>query len=111
MTEQQNIIKYYGIADAHGVESFLPYENKKDDSFPYMMRAELNRQRHAVYYEVTVEPIDVTIINAHIAKGDYKKALQFIKKRAITIGFPEHRNKAYMNSWKLIPNSKLDPWR
>ncbi len=103
--------KFYGIADAHGIESFLAYEKKSKDKFPYVMRAELNRQRHAVYYEVTMEPIDVTIVNAHIDKGDYKKALRFIKKRAITIGFPEHRNKQYMNSWNLIPNSKLDPWR
>ena len=103
--------KFYGIADAHGIESFLAYEKKSDDKFPYVMRAELNRQRHAVYYEVTMEQIDATIVNAHIDKGDYKKALQFIKKRAITIGFPENRNKQYMNSWNLIPNSKLDPWR
>ena len=103
--------KFYGIADAHGIESFLAYEKKSKDKFPYVMRAELNRQRHAVYYEVTMDKIDATIVNAHIDKGDYRKALQFIKKRAITIGFPENRNKQYMNSWKLIPNSKLDPWR
>jgi len=103
--------KFYGIADAHGIESFLAYEKKPNDKFPYTMRAELNRQRHAVYYEVTMEPIDATIVNAHIDKGDYKKALQFIKKRAITVGFPENRNRQYTNSWNLIPNSKLDPWR
>ena len=103
--------KFYGIADAHGIESFLAYEKKSKDKFPYVMRAELNRQRHAVYYEVTMDKIDATIVNAHIDNGDYKKALQFIKKRAITIGFPENRNKQYINSWNLIPNSKLDPWR
>lgn len=103
--------KFYGIADAHGIESFQPYENKVADKFPYVMRAESNRQRHAVYYEVTMETIDATIVNAHIDKGDYKKALQLIKKRAITIGFPENRNKQYMNSWNLIPNSDLDPWK
>jgi len=106
--------KFYGIADAHGIESFQPQTTGKEanrQKHIMLLRAELNRQRHAVYYEVTMEPIDVTIVNAHIDKGDYKKALRFIKKRAITIGFPEHRNKQYMNSWKLIPNSKLDPWR
>ena len=91
--------KFYGIADAHGIESFLAYEKKSKDKFPYVMRAELNRQRHAVYYEVTMDKIDATIVNAHIDKGDYKKALKFIKKRAITIGFPENRNKQYKTNY------------
>ena len=107
MSEQ----KYYGIADAHGIESFQPYENKKADNFPYVMRADTNRQRHAVYYEITISDIDATVVNALIAKGEYEKALKIIKKRAITIGFPEDRNKDYTNSWELIPNPKLDPWR
>ena len=102
--------KYYGIADAHGIESFQPYANKVADKFPYIMRAELNRQRHAVYYEITIEKIDADIVNVLIQQQKYTKALEIIKKRAVTIGFPQHRNKQYMNSWNLIPNDKLDPW-
>ena len=69
MSEQ----KYYGIADAHGVESFQPYENKKADNFPYVMRADTNRQRHAVYYEITISDIDATIVNALIGVGKPSK--------------------------------------
>ena len=52
--------KFYGIADAHGIESFLAYEKKSKDKFPYVMRAELNRQRHAVYYVITINDVDAS---------------------------------------------------
>ncbi len=106
MSEQ----KYYGIADAKGVESFIPYKNLVNDDFPYVMRANLNRQRHAVYYEITIDEIDANIVNALIDTGEYEKALTIIKKRAITIGFPAKHNEQYKNSWELIPNPKLDPY-
>ncbi len=106
MSEQ----KYYGIADAKGVESFIPYSKRATDTFPYIMRANLNRHRHAVYYLVTIDEIDANIVNALIDTGKYQKALKIIKKRAITIGFPEKYSKQYKNSWELIPNPKLDPY-
>ena len=82
MSEQ----KYYGIADAHGIESFQPYEKRGADKFPYIMRADTNRQRHAVYYVITISDVDARVVNALIKKGAYEKALKIIKKRAITIG-------------------------
>ena len=103
--------KYYGIADAHGIETFQPYEYRKDDNFPYNMRAQLNRQRHALYFEIEIEKIDADIVKALIAKKNYKGAFRMIKKRAVIIGFPEKNRPEYEKSWKLIPNSKLDPWR
>ena len=106
MSEQ----KYYGIADARGVESFIPYSKRAKDTFPYIMRANLNRHRHAVYYLVTIDTVDANIVNALIDTEEYEKALKIIKKRAITIGFPEEHSKQYKNSWDLIPNPKLDPY-
>ena len=106
MSEQ----KYYGIADAKGVESFIPYKNLAKDNFPYVMRANSNRHRHAVYYLVTIDTVDANIVNALIDSGKYQKALKMVKKRAITIGFPEEHSKQYKNSWDLIPTPKLDPY-
>jgi hypothetical protein len=116
MTEQEiTTALYYGIADAHGVESFETDTNidvpDKRTKGMMMMRAELNRQRHAIYYEVRIEKHDAFMINALLDKGEFIKAFKIIKKRAITIGFPENRRKNYENSWELIPNPKLDPWR
>ena len=107
----KNLEKYYGLADAHGIETFEPYSNRKDDSFPYNMRAQLNRQRHALYFEIEIEKVDADIVKALLEKKDYAGAFKFIKKRAVIIGFPEKNRSEYEKSWKLIPNPKLDPWR
>ena len=102
--------KYYGIADAKGIESFIPWSKHDGDKFPYSMRADLNRHRHAVYYVITINKKDASVVNAYIDKGNYTKALEILKKRAYTIGFPENRARQYQNSWDLIPNPKLDAW-
>jgi len=109
-----NPVGYYGIADAHGIESFQPQTTGKEanhEKFGMQLRAEYNRQRHAIYYEIQIEKHDADIVNALIDKGNFIKAFEIIKKRAITIGFPENVRKQYQNSWELIPNPKLDPWR
>ena len=101
---------YYGIADAHGIESFIPYEKRVNDKFPYIMRAEFNRHRHAVYYLVTIDKIDARMVEALLEMSKYKKALKLLKKRAITIGYPDVHAEEYKKSWDLIPNSKLDKY-
>ena len=106
-----NLEKYYGIADAHGIETFQPYEYRADDKFPYNMRAQLNRQRHALYFEIEIEKVDANIVKALIDKKDFIGAFKMIKKRAVIIGFPEKDRSAYEKSWELIPNPKLDPYR
>ena len=106
-----NLEKYYGLADAHGIETFEPYSNKTTDKFPYNMRAQLNRQRHALYFEIEIEKVDANIVKALLEKKDFIGAFKFIKKRAVIIGFPENDRLAYEKSWELIPNPKLDPYR
>ena len=106
-----NLEKYYGLADAHGIETFEPYSNKTTDKFPYNMRAQLNRQRHALYFEIEIEKVDANIVKALLEKKDFIGAFKFIKKRAVIIGFPEKDRSAYEKSWELIPNPKLDPYR
>ena len=109
-THARNLEKYYGLADAHGIETFEPYVNRKDDSFPYNMRAQLNRQRHALYFEIEIEKVDADIVKALLDKKDFITAFKIIKKRAVIIGFPEENRPEYEKSWELIPNPKLDPW-
>ena len=43
---------YCGIADAHGLESFMECEGMGSAPFNLTMRASLNRQRHAMVYWV-----------------------------------------------------------
>jgi hypothetical protein len=92
-----------GIADCHGIESFLA---KGTSDFPFVMRADCNRQRHAVYYEVDLDDAAVNRINSIIAKKDFIKALKVLKSLATVIRTPRH----HACSWDLIPNPKLDPW-
>jgi len=107
----KNLKKYYGLADAHGIETWLPYSKRATDTFPYDMRAQLNRQRHALYFEVEIEQADADIVEALLAKSDFIGAFNIIKKRAVIIGFPQEHRSEYEKSWELIPNPKLDPWR
>ena len=102
--------KYVGIADAHGIESFISEKEYKANPFPFQMRADCNRQRHAVSYVVELTDDRVAIIKKLLEENEYKKALTELKKQAITIGFPKERLSSYENSWELIPNDKLDPY-
>ena len=103
--------KYYGIADAHGIESFLTEKELKDSKFPFVMRADLNRQRHAVFYCAEMYKKDAERVQQLLHAGKYISALGVIKKKHTAMGFPKDHEKQYGNSWELIPNPKLDPWR
>lgn len=101
--------KYIGIADAHGIESFLPYDDNKE-AFPIALRANANRQRHAVVYIAELGTEEVKSIKALVEASKFKEALILMKQVARTIGFPERHVKEYSQSWELIPNDLLDPY-
>ena len=105
------LVKYVGIADAHGIEFFMTEAEFKASPYPMQMRADANRQRHAVAFvcELTKDRADT--IQKSIEDQKFKRALKELKNLAVTIGFPENRVEAYEKSWNMIPNSKLDPWR
>ena len=100
--------QFMGIADAHGIESFLPYESKGFGY--YVMRAQLNRQRHAVAYVAEVDWQTEIDVNTEIAMQKFEQALRVLKQRAYTLGFPTDYQKQYKISWEMIPNPELDPW-
>lgn len=107
----KTIIKV-GIADAHGIES---YANKKDISKThlsmFMLRASLNRQRHAVAYEIEISEKADKIINNMLANNMHSEALKKLKKLAISVKLSKTSAMGNVDSsWSLIPNSLLDPY-
>ena len=105
--------KYVGVADAHGLDTFLPEEEtEKGPRLDRLaLRAAFNRHRHAVAFRVEL-PDDVAAeVETLFQQGDYIKALEVLKQRAgdvelvMTAGVGDVER-----SWKLIPNPSLDPY-
>lgn len=108
---------FYGIADAHGIESFesshmdVSMERFQLDQSTLaimMLRANANRHRHAVVYQADVSGKDALEIYKMIDKGEYSEALLKLKECAKTISLA--RSPGAEKSWKLIPNPDLDPY-
>jgi hypothetical protein len=107
----------YGIADAHGLESFKPAEiNTELERFQIdprelsfmSLRVNANRHRHAVIYQADVSGKDAVEIFKLIDEGEYTGALLKLKEcaKAISLG----RMPGAEKSWNLIPNPDLDPY-
>ena len=98
---------YVGIADAHGIESWNRIEDTtaSDRSFK-IIRADANRQRHAIYYEVKMEKSDAQTVEDILKDADWVLALEKVKEYSREFRtMPNHEK-----SIKLIPNPDLDPW-
>ena len=102
-------MEYCGIADAHGVESFVKMDDAQDSTIAVMqMRASCNDQRRAVFYVADLEQTDIDIVFEHIEGKDFEAALNHIKESAETVKLGGPGN--IQNSWAMIPNPLLDPW-
>ncbi len=119
----------YGLADCHGVESFVhDYHNEftdmfiedegksaeenKSQIFAMSIRAHANQQRHAVVYRVSLVREDMEYIEELISAGEYIRALREIKLRAKELmlsTFGSSKTAAEKN-WRMIPNPDLDPY-
>ncbi len=99
---------YIGIADCHGIESFLPMEGNEKQLGFLVMRASLNRQRHALVYQVEMDETQSEIFKAVLADGDYLKACDMLHDPAFieTVGVEQ----SMLSSWEMIPNPRLDPY-
>ena len=107
--------KIFGIADAHGIESMKDIQDMseadiKRRKFTMFLRAEANRQRHAVLYEAEVAGETLKEVERKLDKGFFIGALVQLKREALSVGFPEGRFKMYEKSWKMIPDDDLDPY-
>ncbi len=98
---------YIGIADAHGIESWNRKEEVSDRDRSYkIMRADANRQRHAIYYEVKMADEDAQTVEDVLKDGDWILALEKLKEYSVEFRtMPNHEK-----SIKLIPNPELDPY-
>jgi len=101
---------YKGIADCHGIEHFVLDSDKNVSEQILYLRAEANRQRHAIFYKVSIAESKAKRVNTQIKEGNYKVALTLLKGFGKEWFFPQGKTKQYGNSLDLIPNDKLDPW-
>ena len=70
------------------------------------MRASANRQRHAIYYEASMDEKAAEVVNEFLEKKEWVNALNCLKNVAIEFStLPEHEK-----SYQLIPNPDLDPY-
>ena len=99
---------YVGIADCHGIEYFQGKDEPR--SIPLQLRASLNRQRHALYYEVDLTEKQSGEVLDMLKDRLFAEALSYIKmlhgagtaELGVEVGMEE--------SIKLIPDPKLDPF-
>jgi len=98
---------YVGIADAHGIESWNRKEDVSErDRSLKIIRADSNRQRHAIYYEVEMSEDRGKEVEESLKDKDWTTALTRLKLYAETFRtMPNHEK-----SIELIPNPKLDPY-
>ena len=98
---------YVGVADCHGVESFLRKDTLSSfEQACQMLRANANPHRHAIYYEVSIEGEHIGVVEAYLKAKQYGNALECLKRVATEFStLPEHADHI-----PLIPNPALDPY-
>ena len=105
---------FRGLADAHGIEFFKSTEqldemddkDEKHFNFVVQLRAQHNRQRHAVVFQAKVTEKGEKLIQKNLEEGDYVGALDTLKCHATDIQVED----GWERSWDMIPNPELDPW-
>jgi len=98
---------YAGVADCHGIESFeLKSGMSSFDRTCRIMRAAANGQRHAIYYEASIEHDAAEVVKQFLNERQFDTALECMKRVAVEFStLPEHED-----SLKQIPNPELDPY-
>lgn len=113
-------MKFYGIADCKGLETFIPAvpnidglasspeETHKKEMGVTVLRAQFNRHRHAVVFLADVgEEVAEEILDL-LDDGEYEEALVTLKDGADKISLA--RMPGAEKSWNMIPNPDLDPY-
>ena len=105
MSEKKTFV---GIADCYGVESFLPMEGNEKQLGFLVMRANANRHRHALVYQVELDEKQQSIMEKTLEEGNYILACQILHDPAFidNVGVEQ----AMLDSWEMIPNPRLDPY-
>ena len=91
---------YIGIADDHGIESFIPNNQVTDQDVSHMgLRTRFNGQRNMLVYRVFLTPDSVQIISNYLANNQYKEALFVMKRLAIEVEVQQ----GHTRLWEEIP--------
>ena len=108
-------MKFYGLADAHGLESFmpLPYVDELTGFQPdpkivsgMALRSEANVAKHSVVYIADVTLEAAKEINKLMENGEGSEALIYLKENNKQIQI--RKRPGSQKSWRLIPNPDLD---
>jgi len=86
----------------------MPLEGNESRMGFLVMRASLNRQRHALVYQVELDDTQAEIMKTVLDEGDYMKACYMLHDPAFVenVGVEQ----AMLDSWDMIPNHRLDPF-
>ena len=112
LKEQFDVKTYCGIADAHGLESFMECEGIGYAPMTITMRAGLNRQRHAMVYWVELPDDKAEQMNEAIEQAqkdnNWHTPLLLLKNPDFVenVSFEN----SMKSSWDMLPNDKLDPY-
>jgi len=128
---------YYGIADCHGLESFIkepslthaanldrlkqlgisdfgseadPAKKAYGGNLAMMqMRCKFNGQRHPVVYRAKLSEDDADMVQDLLDSGDYINSLNVVKGNSKEVQLARGGNGSAEKAWKMIPNPDLDP--
>ena len=97
-----------GIADCHGLESFMPLEGNEKHLGFLVLRAGANRQRHALVYQVELNENQVGVMDGLLSEGEYITACALLHDPSFieNVGVEQ----SMLSSWEMIPNPRLDPF-
>lgn len=105
-------MKYFGIADAHGIESFIQGDPTDPEHSRNVMildlRAGANRHRHAIVFIVDISEETASSIQADLDDGLFIEALDNLKGSVETLQLTNLPGAE--KSWRMIPNPDLDPY-
>lgn len=104
---------FTGIADAHGIESFIGCDGPPGTGSTMLaMRASLNRQRHALVYWVELDAVQQEIIEALLADVDNDERFTDACRLLHDSDFVEivSVEQEMLRSWNMLPNHDLDPY-
>tara|TARA_R100000655_G_scaffold103566_1_gene150098 strand:+ start:651 stop:1022 length:372 start_codon:yes stop_codon:yes gene_type:complete len=118
-------LPFFVLADAHGIETFMDYNAYQKTHFPFLMRAELNRQREAIVFVVRLTKRQGAEISDLLETGKVdgrptnkkqfitgmKMIKKFVGSDMKKIIFPKGKEEEYLASYERIPDKKLDRWR
>lgn len=114
-------MKFIGIADCHGLESFMParelnmetmlFDEKKNEMLGFMvLRANANAHRRALVFRAEIDKDSAIEVMEMMDEGEYLEALNLLKQYATKVEVAGGQGMNKQKAWESIPNPDLDPY-